>query len=1027
MSPVRILVAALCAAAFLFVHFAPLLASPAAGPAPDPVEAWQRWGMAGVAWAGVVLVWIAGSRHGGLGAGTAAAAGLAVFPGLVDAVGAPAAAWPAALALPAAPLLLLAVRRSAAPTTRLLAAGGAAGLAWLPSLVGGGTSCAALEPAPTQGITAAVGLGALVAAISGAGPRAGSAVRVAAVAAVLAALTGSFLVAEGRVRAWTSPAEFWARAVEVSPASPLAWAGRAVASLPPEGDGAPEPALRRFTAVVRSGGGATMARPEARRAATERVALAVTSIARRADGPPAASDSLEAAIAAADAALLITPGSPVVAAARGEALLATGDAVAASAALAEGAAGLPADADVLDAFARALLATGRFTEAVEAATRATGLRPGRSAFVATFARALAETGRGPDAVTALHRALGDAPSDGTLLRAWGDVHLRLALLRLREEGAGRGRARRMLLTGLRLDPRNSDAAVELARLDALREAERPDAEALLRPAPDGTVDPDRVVRYAGWLGRWGDFEAAGPVWDRLLQGRGGSANLHFQIALEFWEARETVEGHEEAVRAYRKALVLEPGLPDARDRLWRALLTLGRTEEARTEAARFVREHPSHPGAVEAERLLAAAGPPRDGDAIRVRLARAERNLALHGVTMSPRYLGNAVSDYSDIAEALRGPDRPPGLASDAAWEDARFTASFSLAFCLAREEPPTGPDRGPYLDRLEAALQDAATLSPEFFGLWIVDGMAQERLGNAAKAVASLDTGLRLLDGATGLQPWQMFQLRLFGLLARGRAHLDARSGREDLAVADFRAAAALAAEAVRGPEVPREGSRLEVYVLTHLAAAQMEMNQYVDAEATLDRLLREDPGDPRHAYHRAVVAHRQEKYDEALEYYRHASRMDPRDPRPHLKIAYILLHPGRDTPDPAAALAHAEIYNNLGRGSLPADRRGPPTDEYSVCRGEAARLLGNPVEAERWLRAALELNPHCRRALQGLIRVLRDGGGRSGAGEAEIQDLARRLAEENRQRNRGETMDAPRGDQTFCLADRAPSVVPA
>lgn len=405
----------------------------------------------------------------------------------------------------------------------------------------------------------------------------------------------------------------------------------------------------------------------------------------------------------------------------------------------------------------------------------------------------------------------------------------------------------------------------------------------------------------------------------------------------------------------------------------------------------------------------APARVPLDPRRLATLLSRAETNLRLHGLTLDPRYLRNAAEDYLAVHSGMAGEKALEGMSPEA-WNDARFTAAFALAFCLAREDLPTAPEeRNAVVSLMQDCLSVAATLSPEASALWIVDGMAREKGGDHEGAVRNLDRGLDALDDENGLAPWQRFQLRLFGLLARGRAHIDGGGSRAHLALDDFTAAGALAARALQSPEMPRGGSRLNIFVLTHRAAALQRLDQYAEAEATLDTLMKDDPGNALHPYNRGLVAAWQQKFGEALDYYRRAAALDKNSPAPHIKTAYILLayHPGAPRPEIAAALEEAAIYRNLVGGE---------TDEYLACRGEAALLAGDGEAAERWFEKALALNPRCSKALQRMVRILGSEADRSPEREKLLQEFNRRLTEVIRMKQSGEGMETARPEITFC-----------
>jgi tetratricopeptide (TPR) repeat protein len=386
---------------------------------------------------------------------------------------------------------------------------------------------------------------------------------------------------------------------------------------------------------------------------------------------------------------------------------------------------------------------------------------------------------------------------------------------------------------------------------------------------------------------------------------------------------------------------------------------------------------------------------PEEADVL---LRRGERNLLLHGLSLDARYLGRATADFRALAA---------GLPADA---DAsrRFNAWFSLAFALAQADAPDDPAKAREAAReILSLLGKAGELQPEFPGLWIVDGMARERAGEGLAAVDSATRGLEALAKYRGMEEWRVRMLRLFGLLARGRARLDPALGQELQAERDFEEAAAAAEEALGDPLAPRE-NYLRRTVLTHLAAVQQRLEYFAKAERTLEVLLREDPASFINSYNMAVVKARQSRFPEAMRYYRQAAQLAPRDSRPHLKMAFILLHyPESGDPDLKAAAAEAEAYLAL---------TGARDAEYCALRGVLAEKGGHGDEAEKWYRAALALDPRCVRSIMGLVQILgRRIEDLDGAQRKELEDLRRRLQEgeggENEKEPRRRSPDA-----TFC-----------
>ena len=542
-------------------------------------------------------------RTGADGPGLAAAAVLACFPALPDAM-ASGAALPllgATLALSLLVLFLAAPEDRGGSVGRMLgaallscAAAAAAALWMSPRAAAPALLPAALLLAPAGAVLAGEACRSIVhAAGAPEGRRRGF---VLALALVLAAGAGGGYL---RSRSWATPLAFWERASAADPQSPaatgaLAEARAAAGDLP----GA-EAALRRFAEQVQSGAAAGRSREALLRGAEGAVRAAVPLLGSGGAGR-------EAAAAAIEAARLLSPRSAVVLRGAGEAFLEAGNFPEAVKVLGEATFADPGDAMVWDALARALIPAARVDEALGAAQRASGLEPGNPAFARTYAEALLASGRGSDALTVLKESLGSPPFDPVHARAYSEAHRRLAG---GEVSAGRsGRARRLLAAGLLVDP-SSAACQEMKRgLDERYEAERAAHEALVAPGPDGTVLPDNLLLFASWLCRWGDFDKAKPLFGLLLEERGGTAAGPFQMGKEFWEGRGTVEGYEKAILAYRDALVRDPGYVEARNRLWQAYRALGRTEEAREAARRFLEIGRSHPDAVDAERFLADPG-----------------------------------------------------------------------------------------------------------------------------------------------------------------------------------------------------------------------------------------------------------------------------------------------------------------------------------------------------------------------------------------------------------------------------------
>jgi tetratricopeptide (TPR) repeat protein len=362
---------------------------------------------------------------------------------------------------------------------------------------------------------------------------------------------------------------------------------------------------------------------------------------------------------------------------------------------------------------------------------------------------------------------------------------------------------------------------------------------------------------------------------------------------------------------------------------------------------------------------------------------------------MDVQHLQLAVADYRAAAADIPA-DATPGET---------FSAWFGLAFCLARAELPADPAAAEarsteVFDALKRAARAEGTDS-SFPGLWVVDGMMQRHRGELGVAIERITRGLAGLEEWKGLQPWQLYQFRLFGLLARGRAYLDAPGSSEHLAAKDFEEALSLAEAALKDPEAPSP-SRLRIVVLTHVVAAYQALDYFDKAEERLLELIRIDPGSGLHRYNLALVKAQQMKYAEALALHRKASELDRLDPRPYLKTAYILLtfpDPGKE-PDVAGAERAGEVYLQL--------LGGVPDAEYCALKGEACFLRGEAKDAEAWFRRSLNLDGRCRTALSRLVHLLGRRDDPAGNIRKEIETFRKRLEEKR-------TGPDARADRTF------------
>jgi tetratricopeptide (TPR) repeat protein len=589
---------------------------PGAGfPAGVPADRWMRIGI--VAGTAVLLLLAYRRRAGLLGPGIAAGLALAAWPAAPDAVASPFGTAVLVHAAACAGALLL--------------------LAWFPG--GGGerdrlrrlfpavAAYALVVAADWSGSgsgeygAGALGRGALASVAAGvlAGEAslhlvrrgvAGSPARRALAAGLAVLLLGSAALGQLRAFSWSDPVSFWDRAAAESPRSPVAL-GASAGARADAGDraGAAE-RLQAFVEVLAArAGGAGDCGPEARRAGAEGAARAATLLLEGTD--PRDRESARAALNAAND---MAPGDVPVLVALGDARILAGDMKEALRIFGDAVGRDPESADAWDGLARARIAAGLPFEAMEPAQRAAGLRPREKRFVVTYSRALLSLGRGAESLQSLWEALGPAPPyDPMVARAFGETELRIA--RGAVSAGRKGQARRMLAAALNVDPGNGECRDLLDRLDREMEVQRPEAEKLLAPGPDGKVKPNDWYGYALWLCRWGEYEKAEPHWERILKAFSTDEKVWYQYGFDFWEARGTVEGSKEAVKAYRNAIALKRDFPDAWNRLWQCLHGLSEITEARKAARVFLEyggDHPDAPGAVEfLERTT--DGPPGGG------------------------------------------------------------------------------------------------------------------------------------------------------------------------------------------------------------------------------------------------------------------------------------------------------------------------------------------------------------------------------------------------------------------------------
>jgi len=573
----------------------------AGAPNGSPGGFWIR--VAAIAVAALLLLAAYRVRTGLLGPGLAAALALCAYPALPDAAASPHGLGRVIALAAFGAVLLGAGALVRAPEGRargafLVAAGAALAWGFLSAAGAEEFGAEALGPAVLPGVAFAVLAGEIALLLVRRGdPRSGPGRAVVAGLAVV--LLGAAAIGQWRAAAWSDGRAFWGRAVAESPGSPAALGALAGACADAGDRVGAEAGLRGFAEAAAGAGGSRYGE-EARRLGASGVARAAKLLAAGSEG---AAPGAEAADAALRAAREFAPGSVPVIVALCDARLAQGEFLEPIRLLEKAVASDRGAAEAWDALARARLAAGRVPEALAAARTATGLRPLDKGFVVTWADVLLSVGRGGEALEGLRRALGPAPPyDPALAHAYAAAELRLA--RADISAGRRGAARRKLLSAGEVDPGNGACEEGLADLDRQMEAERPAAERLMVPGPNGKVLPDDWILYAKWLCGWGEFEKADREFRVMLNKMGTTAAVHLVYGQWFWEERGSVQGVERAVEAYKQAIALDDRLVEAWNRLWQCQRRLGRGDDAVFAARKFLELAPGHPDAAEAQQFL---------------------------------------------------------------------------------------------------------------------------------------------------------------------------------------------------------------------------------------------------------------------------------------------------------------------------------------------------------------------------------------------------------------------------------------
>jgi len=112
-----------------------------------------------------------------------------------------------------------------------------------------------------------------------------------------------------------------------------------------------------------------------------------------------------------------------------------------------------------------------------------------------------------------------------------------------------------------------------------------------------------------------------------------------------------------------------------------------------------------------------------------------------------------------------------------------------------------------------------------------------------------------------------------------------------------------------------PRPGRAASVEVLLRLATAQSLQSKYAEGEATLRTALELAPKEPRVAQGLGLLFLRQERYDEAIQYFQQALDVQPGNPESNFYIGRV--HERRGNPEAALRSYIAELNVNPTSGN--------------------------------------------------------------------------------------------------------------
>ena len=174
--------------------------------------------------------------------------------------------------------------------------------------------------------------------------------------------------------------------------------------------------------------------------------------------------------------------------------------------------------------------------------------------------------------------------------------------------------------------------------------------------------------------------------------------------------------------------------------------------------------------------------------------------------------------------------------------------------------------------------------------------------------------------------------------------------------------ALAGCASSAERKDETEKRDQRAETHVM--LGASYLQRGQLDVAKAELEKALSEVPDDSQANNIMAVLQWRLKKYDEAERFFRKALDSDPGNSSAHHNYGAYLCERGKvDT-----ALRH---FNAAAGNAL-----YPYTAEVNLNAGVCLMKKPAPVEAEKYFREALRINPRLSGALYQMAKLSLDSG---------------------------------------------------